>query len=145
MKQLRMLCCAIGLLASAGAMAQAAGTVKTATGQATIDSGGKSQPAQPAMALAIGDTVRTGPDGSVGITLRDNTLLSLGPSTAFRLEEFLFAPAQGQLQLSGSIASGSLHYVSGAIARLRPQAVQVKTPSGIIGVRGTRFVVVVNE
>lgn len=145
MRLFRLLFCAIGLLASAGAMAQAAGTVKTAAGQATIDSGGTTRPAQPGVPLAIGDTVRTGPDGSVGITLKDNTLLSLGPSTAFRLEEFLFAPAQGQLQLSGNIASGSLHYVSGAIARLRPQAVQVKTPSGIIGVRGTRFVVVVKE
>lgn len=145
-KPLRVWIGALALLAGAGALAQTpAGVVKNVTGQVSIVSGGATRPAEPGAALAIGDTVHTGADGSLGLTLKDNTLLSFGPSTAFTLEQFLFAPAQGQLQLVGRIASGSLHYVSGAIARLKPQAVQIKTPTGIIGVRGTRFVAVVGE
>lgn len=145
-KLLRTWIAALALLAGAGAFAQTpAGIVKSLTGEASIVSGGVARPAAVGAVLAIGDTVRTGANGSLGLTLRDNTLLSFGPSTSFALEEFLFAPAQGQLQLVGRIATGSLHYVSGAVARLKPQAVQIKTPTGIIGVRGTRFVAVVEE
>ena len=139
----RILCCLLSLVAGS-AMAQA-GHVKTVRGQAHIVSAGVSTPAQPGAPVAMGDIVQTGPDGALGITLKDNTLLSFGPSTAFKLEEFLFEPAQNRLQLAGNIAAGSLHMVSGTIARLKPQAVQIKTPSGIVGVRGTRFVVVVQE
>lgn len=127
-------------LASGSASAQLAGRVKTVNGQASIVSGGNVVAAQPGTPVSVGDVVRTGADGSVGITLKDNTMLSFGPSTTFTLESFLFAPTEGRLQLGGSIGAGSLHYVSGAIARLKPEAVKIKTPSGIIGVRGTRFV-----
>lgn len=130
--------------ATGSAWAQVAGYIKTVGGQVSIVSAnGSTAPAQPGMPLSIGDAVRTGADGRLGITLKDNTMLSFGPSTAFTLEDFLFAPTQGRLQLGGSIGSGSLHYVSGAIARLKPDAVKIKTPTGIIGVRGTRFVAVV--
>ncbi len=130
-------------LAAGGAPAQVAGYVKTASGQASIVTAGRAQPAQPGTPVSVGDVVRTGADGSLGITLKDNTMLSFGPSTSFTLDDFLFAPAQGGLQLGGSIGAGTLQYVSGAIARLKPEAVKIKTPTGIIGVRGTRFVAVV--
>lgn len=143
MKLLRILPCVLVALAAGSAAAQVAGYVKTVSGQASIVTAGKQMAAQPGTPLSIGDVVRTGADASLGITLKDNTMLSFGPSTTFTLESFLFAPAQGGLQLGGSLGAGSLHYVSGAIARLKPEAVKIKTPTGIIGVRGTRFVAVV--
>ena len=145
MQRLRFILCASALLGAAMAHAQPAGFVKTVTGQASIVSGANTVTAQPGTPLAIGDVVRTGANASLGIALKDNTLLSFGPSTSFTLEEFLFAPTQNRLQLGGSIAAGSLHYVSGAIAKLKPDAVTIKTPGGIIGVRGTRFVAVVKD
>ncbi|KQP46212.1 FecR domain-containing protein [Pseudorhodoferax sp. Leaf274] len=143
MKQLSLVLGACLALTTAGASAQVAGYVKTTGGQASIVSAGKAVAAQPGTPVSVGDVVRTGADGSLGITLKDNTMLSFGPSTTFTLEDFLFAPAQGRLQLGGNIGTGSLQYVSGAIARLKPEAVKIKTPTGIIGVRGTRFVAVV--
>ena len=145
MKRLRIGCCVLSLWAAGACWAQPAGYVKNVAGQASIVSGGRTVAATPGTALAAGDTVRTGADGSLGITLRDNTMLSFGPSTAFTLEEYLFAPAKGDLKLSGRIATGTLHYISGAIARLKAEAVEIKTPGGIIGVRGTRFAAVVEE
>ncbi|WP_239467051.1 FecR family protein [Rhodoferax koreense] len=132
------------LLASAAAcFAQPVGYVKTLTGEASVQSGGKTAPARVGTPLAVGDVIRTAAASSLGVTLKDNTLMSFGPSTEFTLDAYLFAPAKGDLKLGGRIASGSMHYVSGAIAHLKPEAVEFKTPSGIIGVRGTRFVVVV--
>jgi hypothetical protein len=57
------------------------------------------------------------------------------------VDAYLYAPEQGQLALVVSMLRGSLNYVSGLIAKLRPDAVTLKTPSGIIGVRGTQFAV----
>ena len=123
--------------------AQPAGYIKTMTGEASVRSSGKTLTARPGMPVAAGDVITTGAASSLGITLRDNTLMSFGPSTSFALEDYLFAPAKGDVKLGGRIATGTLQYVSGSIAHLKPEAVEIKTPTGIIGVRGTRFVVVV--
>lgn len=149
----RMFVLACVALVSFGAQAQqnrapaAAGTaigyVKTAKGEAFVESGGQAIKAVEGTPLKVSDVIRTGADGAVGITLKDNTVMSFGPSTRFTLEEYLFAPAKGDLKLGGRLASGSLHYVSGLIAKAKPEAVNLKTPTGTIGVRGTRFVVVV--
>lgn len=145
MRNLRILCCAAGLAAAACAAAETVGHVKTVQGEVSVVSDSRTVAARPGTPLALGDTIRTGSTGTVGVTLKDNTMMSFGPSTRFTLEEFLFAPTKGDLLLGGSIAAGTLHYVSGAIAKLKPEAVRIKTPSGVIGVRGTRFVVVVEQ
>ncbi|KQP13545.1 FecR domain-containing protein [Pseudorhodoferax sp. Leaf267] len=141
----RTIFCAVALLLAGTTVAAQVGHVKTVTGEASVTSGDRQTPARPGTPLHLGDVIRTGSTGALGVTLMDNTMLSFGPSTTFQLEEFLFAPAKGDLLLGGSITAGSLHYVSGAIARLKPDAVRIKTPSGIIGVRGTRFAAVVKE
>ena len=145
MKRMLALAAALAALAATPALAEPAGYIKNVNGQATVTSGTRTTAAAPGMALGVGDVLRTGADGSLGVVLKDNTVLSFGPTTSFTLEDYQFEPAQGQLKLAARIGQGSLHYVSGAIAKLRPQAVEIKTPSGVIGVRGTRFVVVVQE
>jgi len=49
------------------------------------------------------------------------------------------------LKLGATMAKGTLAYLSGAIAKIKPDAVSVKTPTGTIGVRGTHFVLKVEE
>ncbi len=61
------------------------------------------------------------------------------------MDDYLYSPSKGDLKLSASMSKGTLQYVSGIIAKLRPEAVTVKTPTGNIGVRGTRFLVKVDE
>lgn len=124
---------------AAAAQAQPVGYVKTVTGEAYVITGGQRVRAQPGTPVLAGSQVRTLPGASVGITCIDNTLLALGPDTSFTLDEYAYAPAQGKLGLLATLSRGTLNYVSGVIARLQPDAVRVKTPSGIIGVRGTEF------
>ena len=95
--------------------------------------------------VAAGSTLKTAANASVGVSLRDNTLLSLGPNTEFTLSEFAFDPGEGKLSLASRLKRGTLDYVSGVIARLRPEAVSVETPSGTLAVRGTHFVVKVED
>ena len=126
------------------AQAEPIGFVKTAKGNASVVTGGQTVKAQPGTPIQQGSVLKTGAQSSLGVTFKDNTVMSFGPSTQFVLEEYLFAPAKGDAKLGGRLASGSLHYVSGLIAKTRPENVSVKTPTGTIGVRGTRFVAVVS-
>jgi hypothetical protein len=77
----------------------------------------------------------------MGITLKDATVISLGPETEFSIDDYAYAPAKNKLKLGSRLTKGSLNYVSGVIAKLQPEAVKIKTPTGTIGVRGTKFVV----
>ncbi len=132
-----------------GACAQtspaAVGYVKTVTGEAWVTTAGQPVRAEPGTAVLMGSQLKTQAQASLGITFKDNTVMSFGPDTVATVDEYIYAPAQGQLQLGASLLKGTLNYVSGVIAKLKPEAVQVKTPSGIIGVRGTQFVAKVED
>ena len=128
------------VLGSAEAAPPTVGFVKVVNGAATVARGDQTLPARPGLALEEGDVLRTGADGQLGVVLRDDTRVSLGPDTEIRIDRFVFAPAQGQLGLVLKMARGVAAYVSGKIAQLSPDAVRVETPVATIGVRGTQFV-----
>ncbi len=143
LNQLAAFTAVCGLLALHSASAQEAvmGYIKTASADATVVVNGQTLPAKPGMALETGSVLKTGHTGNLGITLKDNTRMSIGPDTELVIDDYLFAPAQDQLKLGARITKGSLVYISGTIAKLRPQAVSIKTPTGMIGVRGTELAV----
>jgi len=126
--------------AAAGA-ADDVGQIKVARGQVSVDRGGQSLPAQVGMALAAADVLKTGADGSVGITMRDNSLLSAGPNSVLSLDRFDYDPTTYQGRFESGLQRGTLAVVSGRIARQSPQAMTVRTPSAVLGVRGTDFVI----
>lgn len=126
--------------AAAGA-ADDVGQIKVAKGQVSVDRGGQSLPAQVGMTLAAADVLKTGADGSVGITMRDNSLLSAGPNSVLSLDRFDFDPTTYQGRFDSGLQRGTLAVVSGRIARQSPQAMTVRTPSAVLGVRGTDFVI----
>lgn len=121
------------------------GFVKTVKPDASVLSAGNAVVAVPGTPIMLGQTLKTGPQGSMGVTFKDDTVMSFGPNTELVVEEYLYAPNKGEVKLLASLTRGTLYYVSGVIARLKPEAVAVRTPVGIIGVRGTRFVASVEE
>jgi hypothetical protein len=119
----------------------AAGRIKIASGSVFIVRAGATIPAQPGQVVFEADTLRTGADGRLGLTLKDDTRLSLGPSSEIRLDRFAFAPAEGRLGFVLNVVKGVAAYVSGRIAKLAPDAVRLETPAAIVGVRGTTVVI----
>jgi hypothetical protein len=115
----------------------AAGRIKVASGSAFVVRAGTAEPAQAGQLVYEADSLRTGADGRLGITLNDDTRVSLGPGSEMRLDRFAFAPADGQLGLVLRVVRGLVAYVSGRIARLAPDAIRLETPAAIVGVRGT--------
>ena len=137
----------VSSLASSAVLAQDGliGFIKTVTPETSVLIDGKPLRAQAGMPLQAGFVVKTGPVGTLGMTLRDNTILSFGPNSEFVIDEYLYAPNKGALKLSATLFKGSMQYISGIIAKLKPDAVSVKFPGGVVGVRGTEFLLLVED
>jgi len=125
--------------------AETIGSVKNVRGTAAVVRAGEAIPARPGFGLLAGDILQTGADGALGLTLRDDSLLSLGPSSRIALEKFQFDPAAGNLGLTTRVIRGTFAYLSGLIGKLAPDATTFVTPVATIGVRGTRFAVRIAE
>lgn len=115
----------------------AAGRVKIVSGTAFIVRAGALVPAQVGQPVYQADSLRTGKNGRVGITLKDDTRVSLGPDSEVRLDRFAYAPGAGQVGFVLKMVRGVATYVSGRIAKLAPDSIRLEPPSAIVGVRGT--------
>lgn len=134
------------LLAFAGALcAQEVGQVKVAKGSVQVERAGQRMPAAVGMGVRQADTLVTGADGSVGVTFSDNSLLSTGPNSTLTIDRYAFDSTSHAGQFDTSLRRGSLAVISGKMVKQSPGAMRVRTPSTILGVRGTEFVVRVGE
>ena len=131
---------AFGALVAQEAVAQDVGRVKTVKGTVYVEREGRRELALVGTAVRQADIVVTGPDGAVGVTLADDTLLSAGPNSVLVIERFVYEANQPG-SLEAALSKGTLAVVSGRIAKQAPDAMRVKTPAAILGVRGTEFVV----
>jgi len=128
------------VLVASEVIAQDAGRVKTVKGTVHIERDGRRELALVGAGVRQADTLVTGPDGAVGVTLADDTLLSAGPNSVLAIERFVYEANQPG-SLEAALTKGTLAVVSGRIAKQAPDAMRVKTPAAILGVRGTEFVV----
>jgi hypothetical protein len=120
---------------------EAAGMVKNSKGEVSIERVGTRIPGVVGTPVFASDKVRTGADGSVGVTLRDNTLLSAGPNSLFVLDKFAFDSTTNAGAVSVNVRKGTLAVATGKIVRQTPESVDFRTPTSVIGVRGTEFVI----
>jgi hypothetical protein len=137
-------CCLLALIytaAQAQTTEQASGVVKTVSGFAFIDYNGQRFVAQVGSPVFLRSQLVTGHNSTIGVTFRDQTVISLGPDSHLGIDQYLFSPNEGSVGLVATMARGTLNYVSGLIAKLKPDGVSVNTPTAVIGVRGTQFVV----
>ena len=121
------------------------GTVQKVNGIATVDRQGQTIFAEIGLEIWENDLLRTGPDGSIGVVFSDDTLLSLGPESVLVIDEFAFAPNQEEFSIVLRMLKGTAAYLSGLISKLAPESAHFKTPTASIGIRGTKFVVKVQE
>lgn len=125
--------------ASARAQDGVIGYVKTVSGAATVTHGDLTYAATVGCPVFEGDTLRTFWNGSVGVTFKDDTRISLGPSARAVIPRFVFSPAEQHYDFVLRLIAGSMQYLSGLMGKLAPGAMKIETPTATIGVRGTRF------
>jgi hypothetical protein len=142
---LPLLVAAVALGLAASAVATEIGQIKVLKGQVSIERNGRVFPGSVGMRLETADILKTGPDGSVGVTMSDDSLLSAGPNSILSLDRYDFDPVTNNGRFDAQLKRGSLAVISGKIAKQAPDAMTVRTPSTILGVRGTEFVVGAND
>lgn len=139
-KAQRLLASCTVLLAVTAMAGDEAGTIKTMRGDVTVWRQAQKLPASVGLKLQAADKVTTGADSAVGITLRDNTMLSAGPRSSLTLEQFAFNPTTNEGTIDTSLKRGTLSVISGKVAKASPGSVRFRTPTVTLGVRGTEFV-----
>ena len=142
LRSMLALCVALG---TSIALADGIGQIKVAKGTVTIERAGVSIPAAIGTRLQASDVVKTGGDGSVGITMTDNSLLSAGANSVLALDRYDFDEVTSEGRFDASLRKGTLAVVSGRLAKQSRDAMKVRTPSAVLGVRGTEFVVSVDD
>ncbi|WP_425406832.1 FecR family protein [Hwanghaeella sp.] len=131
-------------IASLGTAWADIGRVKNASGEAIVERDGAVIPATPGLALQESDALITGKDGTLGVTFVDNSRFSAGPNSRIELSRFRFNATTHDGQFDSRLQKGSVAIISGQIAKKTPDAMKIRTPSSILGVRGTEFVVEAN-
>lgn len=135
----------------ASAVAQAAkpsiGTFKQVQGNAGIDADTVPQHAQHDVAVAlavglnVGDRLSTEPQGAATLTRKDGPVLTMGPKSVVDLRHFQFDCTTQQGNFLLDLLLSSVRVLTGLIAKLNPELFKVQTPTSVMGVRGTDFIV----
>ena len=117
------------------------GRIKSAIGTATVQRGTARVPAVTGQELMPGDWLETGKDGRISLTFIDNTRFAVGPNSRIALSKFEYDRTRQQGSFITQVERGSLAVVSGRISKSGRDAMQLRTPTSLLGVRGTRFIV----
>jgi len=90
------------------------------------------------------DTVKT-KNGRTAIQFVDETRVDVTENSKLVIDEFVYDPntSTGSLALKASF--GTVRYASGQIAKNSRQNVKIRTPTAVVGVRGTDFSLTVDE
>ncbi len=141
--------CAL-LLGTVAAMAQAPastpgdqreGTFKAVQGDVTVVRNNARVAAMVGGPLLTSDRILTGPASAAAATLKDGTVISVGPDSAVDLSDFKFNATTQEGNLLVNLLRGTLRMATGLIAKVKPEQVKITTPTAVIGVRGTDFIV----
>lgn len=121
------------------------GSVTEISGAGSIKRGKDTITIAKGTVIQTNDKVET-KNGKVKITFKDNTTVSVTEHSSLVIDDFVYDPknaAGGKLGIKAT--GGAVRYVSGAIAGANPNSVKINTPTAAIAVRGTDFVMAVNE
>lgn len=116
------------------------GTVKFVLGRViAIGSDGAERVLKKGDSLHQGDEIRTDGQGFIRAEMNDGTRFHLGKNGRAVLENYAFDEAANVGRFEAKVFLGGFHYQSGKIGTLNPglNHSQIKTPSAIIGIRGS--------
>lgn len=120
------------------------GSVTELTGSALIKRGKDIVNIQKNTIIEQNDKIIT-KNGKLKITFNDNTTVSITEMSQLIIDEFVYDEKTSAGKLSMKTVTGTVRYVSGSIAHKNANAVKINTPTASISVRGTDFVMSVND
>ena len=92
--------------------------------------------------IYYGDTIIVREKSSAQILLLDETAITVGEKSELTIDDFVYDPSSLDGKIVSNIKSGTVRIMTGKISKQNPDNLVVKVPAGVIGTRGTEFVVV---
>ena len=88
--------------------------------------------------IYLNDEISTGPDTSLQVLLKDQTVFTIGPNAILVFDEFIYDPSSDEAgSLSASVKKGAFKFVSGKISKKSSTAMKLKLPNATASIRGT--------
>jgi len=142
MKLKPIACCLLALLIQAAhAEPDRQGTLKAVTGPVSLTQAGTVRTAEVGGGIGQADRIVTGAGASTTLMLKDGTIVAVGPNTTLELAKVQFDTTTQDGNLWLQLLQGSIRVVTGWLGKLHPEQVRVTTPTTVVGVRGTDFIV----
>ena len=114
-----------------GVVGAAIGEIKNQNNESLVD-GSK---------IFFGDTIISKEKSNAQILFLDQTVLTLGEDTELTIDEFIYDPKSHEGSFISNVKSGTVKFITGQISKQNPDNLEVKVPSGVLGARGTEFIV----
>ncbi len=95
--------------------------------------------------IFYGDTIVVKPKSNAQILFLDETVMTVGEGTELTIDDFIYDPKTNNGNFVTNIKSGVVKTISGKISEKNPENLEIKIPNGSLGVRGTEFLVSLND
>ena len=118
-----------------------AGIAKVVGGEVRVLGAQGMRPLEPGDAVFSGDRLISGKYGLASVVLRDGTTLVLGNNSQLQIQKFTFNATTTDGSMLVELLQGSVRLLTGLISKINPDAVQVKSGTLLVGIRGTDFIV----
>ena len=86
------------------------------------------------------DTITTEAESSVTLLFSDETRFELGPESTLQVNKYLYEKDADSDSSSIEVIKGTFRFVTGLIAKQKPESMEVNTAVATIGIRGTNVV-----
>ncbi|WP_234263393.1 FecR family protein [Hydrogenophaga sp. NFH-34] len=123
---------------------QRVGTFKQIEGEVWLVRDGVRAPVRSGDPVTEAGRIQTGPGGAASVILKDGTVLTAGPETVMDLSRFQYDSTTQEGNFLLDLLQGSVRVVTGLLAKVNPERFKVQTPTSVVGVRGTDFIVEAN-
>ncbi|MCI5144679.1 MAG: hypothetical protein D3923_03935 [Candidatus Electrothrix sp. AR3] len=121
------------------------GRLKKVTGSGHVIRNYEQVAAEDDVGIMLGDLLVTGSDGALGVIFDDESRITLGPNSNVKITLYIYNPQQGIFSFLLNKIKGTFLYISGAIGKLAPNSIRIRTPTAVVGIRGTFFLVKVDQ
>jgi hypothetical protein len=120
------------------------GEITAATGPGTIKREDERFDGAVGTGLEMQDAITT-QNGAWQLEFADDTRVDVTEHSRMVIDEFIYDPNSGTGALKMRATLGAVRYASGQIAKNNRQRVNIATPTATISVRGTDFMMIVDE
>lgn len=141
LKSILVMCLLLCFMNGVVRAADRAGKVEEVQGTAWAQTGGEApRTLEKDAVFFVTDRITTESNSIVKLLFDDNTKFSVGNESELFVEKFSYHKPETANSFSSRMLKGTFRFVTGLIAKEKPEDMEVKTTVATIGIRGTQVI-----